>query len=124
MRTTINLLAALMLTACGNSIDNERTASVRVNGNCGMCKATIEEAALQEGVAMAEWDKKTRVALITFDSTRTTVDAVLARIAAAGYDSEKALASDTVYADLPHCCHYERTGKEIAPPKPGSGSTH
>ncbi len=124
MRTPIILLALLTLTACGNGIENERTTSVLVNGNCGMCKATIEEAALQEGVALAEWDKKTRVARITFDSTRTTADAVLSRIAAAGYDSEKALASDSVYADLPHCCHYERTGKDIAPPKPGSGSTH
>jgi copper chaperone CopZ len=117
------LLSAAVLAGCTN-IDNARTVEARINGNCGMCKATIEEAALQEGVAMAEWDKKTRVALITFDSTRTTVDAVLGRIAAAGYDNEKALAGDTVYGDLPHCCHYERTGKDIAQPKPGSGSTH
>lgn len=107
------------LVSC-SSIPNASTTEVMVNGNCGMCEETIEEAALVEGVAMADWDRATRKAKITFDSMTTSAAAVLQRIAQAGYDNEQFIATDEAYADRPICCQYERTGTTIAPPEPGN----
>lgn len=116
MRSISLLLSALvpaLLTSC-SSVKNPRTETVRINGNCGMCEATIEEAGLQKGLSEVDWDKVSRDAVVTYDSTRTTADAVLRRIAEAGYDNQAYLAPDAVYDKLPVCCHYERTGKRIA----------
>lgn len=116
-RTEIRLLFPLfgLLASC-SGIPNATTAEVMVNGNCSMCEETIEQAALQAGVSEANWDRKTRKATITFDSTRTSAGAVLQRIAHAGYDSEQFIATDAAYADRPMCCQYKRTGTAIAPP--------
>lgn len=118
------LLFPLMLTACGGSIKNARTDVVMINGNCNMCKETIESAALEKGMAEAEWNENTRQASITYDSTRTNKDAVLKRIALAGYDNENYLAPDNAYAQLPACCLYERTGKHIEQDPNGGGHHH
>ena len=68
-------------------VRNAVAVQVAVDGNCGMCKKTIEAAALIKREAMAEWDVDAKTATITYDSTRTDVDAVLKRIALAGYDN-------------------------------------
>lgn len=115
MRSIAFLIPAIVhavLSSC-SSVKNARTETVRINGNCGMCEATIEEAGLQKGLSEVDWDKVSRDAVITYDSTRTTADAVLRRIAEAGYDNQSYLAPDAVYDKLPMCCHYERTGRHI-----------
>lgn len=120
MRTSNILLITTMtaLAACTN-IPNAREADVMVNGNCEQCKETIEKAALTEGVSKADWDPETRHATIIYDSTKTSLNAVLQRIANAGYDSQAFVASDSAYNDLPECCQYERTGKTVNPPESG-----
>ena len=112
-------ICTALFNACGTSIDHARVETMMVNGNCGMCEETIEAAVPDDGLAQVDWDRKTRVAGVTFDSTRTTVDAVLKQIAQAGYDNQRWEAPDEVYEGLPHCCHYQRTGTLIAPPEPG-----
>ncbi|MBK8615479.1 MAG: DUF3347 domain-containing protein [Flavobacteriales bacterium] len=74
-----------------------------------MCEKTIEKVAYVKGEAEADWDVDAKTARITIDSTRTDVDAVLQRIAQAGYDNERYLAPDAAYAGLPGCCQYERS---------------
>ncbi|HRH68219.1 MAG TPA: DUF3347 domain-containing protein [Flavobacteriales bacterium] len=117
--------SALVLLSC-SGVKNARTETVRINGNCGMCEATIEEAGLQKGLSEVDWGKASRDAVITYDSTRTTADAVLRRIAEAGYDNQSYLAPDAVYDKLPMCCHYERTGKRISvnPDPDHKGGSH
>jgi copper chaperone CopZ len=112
------LASALVLSSCSN-IPNAREADVMINGNCEQCEETIEKAALQEGVSEADWDKETRHATITYDSTKTTVNAVLQRIANAGYDNQAFIASDSAYDGLPDCCQYKRTGNTVNPPQAG-----
>lgn len=94
-----------------SGMKNARTVTVHVNGDCGMCEPRIEKAAFVKGEAEADWDVDAKTARITYDSVRTDLDAVLKRIAHAGYDSEKFLAPDAAYAALPGCCQYERTDK-------------
>ena len=84
------------------------TKTVNVYGNCGMCEKTIEKAAFVDGVAEADWDKKTKQAVIRYDSSKTSVDEVLKRIAESGYDNESYRAPDKAYGKLPKCCRYER----------------
>ncbi len=107
-----SLSLAFLVTGCQAQVRNARTAAVTITGNCGMCEETIEKAAFVKGEATADWDKDTKRALITFDSARTSADAVLQRIAQAGYDNERYLAPDAAYAALPECCRYERTFKK------------
>ena len=79
-----------------------------------MCKETIETAAFKKKEAKAEWDKDTKIVSLTFDSTKTNADAILKRIAYAGYDNINFLAPDDVYAKLPECCQYDRPKREVA----------
>ncbi|MBK8227460.1 MAG: heavy-metal-associated domain-containing protein [Flavobacteriales bacterium] len=109
------LVLTLLLASC-STIPNAATTEVLVNGNCSMCEETIEEAGLKENVSEVDWDRTTRKATITFDSTETSAGVVLQRIAQAGYDNERFIATDEAYAARPMCCQYERTGKTIAPP--------
>lgn len=110
---TITLLTTLwlMLPGCSAQLKNAHTTTVRIDGDCPMCEKTIEKAAFVKGEAEADWDVDAKTARITIDTTRTDMDAVLQRIAHAGYDNERYLAPDAAYAALPGCCHYERSFK-------------
>ncbi|GGG84311.1 hypothetical protein GCM10007415_16820 [Parapedobacter pyrenivorans] len=92
-------------------IKDAETATVTIYGNCEMCKATIEEAGNVKREANVQWDQKTKVATLTYNSGKTDPDEILKRIALAGYDSENFLAPDDVYAKLPECCQYNRALK-------------
>jgi copper chaperone CopZ len=87
------------------------TANFWVAGACGMCETTIETAGNVKKVAKVDWDKDTKIAIITYDSMKTNQDEILKRIALAGYDSDKFLAPDDVYSKLHGCCQYERVTK-------------
>jgi len=107
------MMAFVMLfsTASFAQIKNSKTASLKVYGNCGMCQAKIEKAGTQKGISKTIWDEKTDMATITYDSKKTNIDAVLKKIALAGYDSDNFLAPDAAYNSLPGCCKYERVKK-------------
>ncbi len=132
MRTiTLSTALWLLLPGCSAQLKHAQTTTVRIDGDCPMCEKTIEKAAYAKGEAEADWDVDAKTARITFDSTRTTLDVVLQRIAHAGYDSERYLAPDAAYAALPGCCQYERNFKrkpqhalETAPGHDHAGHTH
>lgn len=95
-------------------INNATKATVKVYGNCSMCETSIEKAADKKKVSKADWNEQTKMAIITFDSKKTNLDAVLKKIALAGYDNLSFLAPDEAYNKLPGCCKYEREKKPIA----------
>lgn len=103
----------LSFTACNAQIKNAKTETVKIYGNCAMCKSTIEKAGNIKKVAQVDWNKDTKTAVLTYDSTKTNQDEILKRIALAGYDSDQFLAPDDVYAKLPECCQYERVNKTV-----------
>jgi copper chaperone CopZ len=123
---TITLLTALwlLLPGCSAQIKSAQTTTVRIDGDCPMCEKTIEKAAFVKGEAEADWDVDAKTARITHDSTKTDLDAVLQRIAHAGYDSERYLAPDVAYTALPGCCQYERTFQRKAMTTPSATSHH
>ncbi len=110
------IVIAVLLSSINSfaQVKNAKTETVKIYGNCGMCKATIEKAGNEKKVASVEWNKDTKMATLTYDSDKTNQDEILKRIALAGYDSEKFLAPDDVYAKLPGCCQYSRELKPVA----------
>ena len=88
---------------------NNKDISFGVRGNCGMCKKTIEKAALGvEGVSSAKWDREKKKINVSFDSSKTDELTIHKAIAASGYDTEKVNAPEEAYNSLPGCCLYDK----------------
>jgi len=115
---TLNLFLAIILVASvsGNlsaqtsakpSVQ-QKTETLKVWGNCGMCRDRIESTVKAVGAASASWDSKTKLLAVSYDPSKMSLDALSKKIAAVGHDTEKYKAPDDVYAKLPGCCHYER----------------
>ena len=104
-----NLLLSFLLIAF-TSLDSfgQNSSTIKVAGNCGMCKKTIEKAANIKGIVIVDWNKDTKMATLTYDSTKTNQTEILKKIALAGYDSEKIKAKKEDYDNLPGCCQYDR----------------
>jgi copper chaperone CopZ len=108
------LMLTIMLVSFTSSyaqIKNSKTDTAEVFGNCGMCKKTIEKAGTVNKESSVIWDKDTKIATITYDDKKTNKEAVLKKIALAGYDNASFLAPDDVYNNLPGCCQYDRVAK-------------
>jgi copper chaperone CopZ len=118
MKSVKIFLAVLIMTAFGTSLSAQvqessqssgiKTESIKVWGNCIMCKDRIEKAVKAEGASDATWDSKTKLLAVTFDTKKTSIDALSKKLASVGHDTEKYKAPDDVYSKLPGCCHYER----------------
>lgn len=104
----------LSISTCFAEIKNAKVETVHIYGNCSICKKTIESAANVKDVVQIEWNKDTKMAVLTYDEKKTNQEEILKRIGLAGYDSDKFLAPDNVYAKLETCCQYDRTGKVVA----------
>ncbi len=85
-----------------------KTETIKVSGNCGMCKDRIEAAAKVDGVSKADWNKDTKLLTLVYNPAKVKSDDVQKKVAAVGHDTEKYKADDKVYAKLPGCCKYER----------------
>jgi len=82
--------------------------SFGVRGNCGMCKTTIEKAALSvDGVEEASWSITSKILDV---KTANNLDSIKIHeaVANSGYDTELILAVDENYNNLPGCCQYNR----------------
>lgn len=115
MKKILSAMAVVLFstTASYAQIKNAKTETVKVYGNCGMCKTTIEKAANKKKISKADWNVDSKMATITYDSRKTKLDAVLKNIALAGYDNQSFLAPDAAYNKLPGCCKYDREKKQI-----------
>mgnify|MGYP001302391624 CR=1 FL=1 len=84
------------------------TEKFKVLGNCGMCKARIEQALKVEGVRYAVWDQETKIVTVKFNPKVVTLDELHQKCADVGHDTDKVRAKDEVYANLHSCCLYDR----------------
>jgi mercuric ion binding protein len=118
---TIKILLAIMIaiistqSANAQSDKTERTVgiktqTIKVYGECGMCKKRIEKAAWTvEGVKSARWNEDTKVLTLKYSVfKKEAADNVQKKIAAVGYDTEKYSADGAAYQKLPDCCQYQR----------------
>lgn len=103
--------AFIWLASCDAQMNHAKTVSVKIYGNCGMCKKNIETAGNIHNIVNVTWDQVSKMASITYDSTKSNPDEILQRIANAGYDSDSFSAPDEIYNNLHRCCQYKRPGK-------------
>lgn len=87
---------------------SSNSENIKVWGNCGMCKKTIETAAKSAGASKASWNDETQILAVSYKGKKTSSDKIQQAIAAAGYDTEKFSADDKVYDNLHGCCKYDR----------------
>ena len=116
MKTIKIILVALIATLLGfnsyaqmqdhSKMASTKTETLKVSGNCDLCKARIEKAAKLDGVSKAEWNTKSKILAVTFDPAKTNMDLIGKKVAAAGHDNEKVKADEKSYSSLPGCCKY------------------
>lgn len=104
-----------MLMSCGNAEttnDSLAKAEFMVYGNCGMCEKTIEASLNgQDGIDNADWDRETKMMVVSYDAKVMNEDEIKEKIASVGYDTDSHRAGESVYDALPGCCQYERPEK-------------
>lgn len=89
-----------------------KTEKFKVWGNCEKCKVTIENASNLVGVSKKNWDIESKLMVVTFDTTKVSLDRIQESIAKSGYDNDKYFGDDYAYAKLATCCQYERKSYE------------
>ncbi len=120
---SLGIIAAFAFTSCKSETKTDSRIAVNtaivlnsetvditfgVRGNCGMCKTTIEKAALSvEGVGSADWDRDNKSINVSFTDSKTNANAIHEAIAASGYDTEKVAGNLGAYENLPGCCKYD-----------------
>lgn len=113
----------------GTAIAQKSTKSedIKVWGNCGMCKKTIETAATKAGASKASWSEESKVLSVTFNEKKTDATKIQEAVAASGYDTEAVTAPTEAYNKLHGCCQYERKSATASTEKKatcGSDCTH
>ena len=108
MKTKLVLILAIIFSTFAVAKEKKE---IKVSGNCGMCKKTIESSLKIKEVYNAKWDKKTKILTVVFDEKKITADSLEQRVAAVGYDTENYKAKDEVYSELPQCCLYREVSE-------------
>ena len=106
------LIAALVASASVVwAQSNQKTDTIKVFGECGMCKNRIEKAIKVDGISSAVWSEDTKLLTVSYDSAIISNEDIQKKIAAVGHDTEKYKTPDEVYKKLPGCCKYDRKKK-------------
>lgn len=92
------------------SLSAVKTDTIQIWGNCESCQARIEKAAKSAGAEMASWNSETKLLVISYDDTKTSIKQIEKAIAKKGHDTPIFSANDADYKRLPACCQYERKG--------------
>lgn len=82
--------------------------TIKVWGNCDMCKETIEGAAKKAGASTADWNEDSKELKVSYDLKKTSSEKIQKKIAKAGYDTRDFTASGKAYNALHGCCKYDR----------------
>ncbi len=86
-----------------------KSETLKVAGECGMCKKKIETAAKSAGATYAVWDEDSKELKVKYNSKSSNAAKIQESIAAVGYDTESFKATEESYNNLHSCCKYDRT---------------
>lgn len=112
---TLSLFAAILcsiFTINTATAQNTKSETIKVWGNCGMCKTTIEKAAKTAGAKTANWNEDSKELQVTYAVKKTSSTKIQEAVANSGYDTQDFTAVKSAYDNLPGCCKYDR--KEAA----------
>jgi periplasmic mercuric ion binding protein len=85
-----------------------KNETVKVWGNCGMCKEKIEKAVKSAGAAKANWNEESKVLQVSYNTGKSSLAKIQEAIAKTGYDTQDFTADTKAYDKLHGCCQYER----------------
>lgn len=109
---TLNIYAALLFSIFAVNSSFAQTVTkketIKVWGNCGMCKAVIEKSSKKAGATAAIWNEDSKILKVTYATNKSSNEKIQKAIAAAGYDTQDFTGNDKAYENLPGCCHYDR----------------
>jgi mercuric ion binding protein len=108
---TITLFAAIIISIFSINTSTAQTAkteTIKVWGNCGMCKTTIEKAAKKAGAKTASWNEDSKELKVTYAESKTSSAKIQESIAKSGYDTQDYTAVKSAYDNLHGCCKYDR----------------
>lgn len=106
---TLLIIIAFLCSINGHAQSTVKTGTISVKGNCDQCKERIENAADIKGVKTCVWNEKTKVAILVFDTKKTTLELIEKAIAKAGHETFTQKVDDKAYNALPDCCKYKST---------------
>lgn len=108
----LNIYAALLFSIFATNLSfaqsTTKNENIKVWGNCGMCKNTIEKAAKAGGATVADWNEKTKFLNVSYNPSISNSDRIQKAIAISGYDTQNFKADDKGYNKLMSCCKYAR----------------
>lgn len=99
-------ILAITISSVSYAGNATKTETIKVSGQCELCKARIEKTAKVEGVTKAVWSDKTKMLTLVYNPMKVKSDDIQKRIAAVGHDTPKYKATDKAYNALPGCCKY------------------
>ncbi len=102
------MLSILFVSISLFNFAQSKTDTIKVWGNCEMCKSKIEKAAMAAGTESAEWSEKTKQLVVSYDASKTSTLDIQKKIASAGYDTQDVKAAEGAYKKLDKCCQYKR----------------
>ncbi len=108
---TITLFAAILFSIFSintSTAQITKTETIKVWGNCGMCKTTIEKAAKKAGAKTANWNEDSKELKVTYAVKKTSSAKIQEAIAKTGYDTQDFTAVNSAYDNLHGCCKYDR----------------
>jgi periplasmic mercuric ion binding protein len=108
---TISLICALFLFSGVGAIAQKSSVkkeTIKVWGNCGMCKTTIEKAAKKAGAVKASWSEESHILNVSYNPAKTSGKKIQQAVAQSGYDTQDFTADDKAYDGLHGCCKYDR----------------
>ena len=108
---TLSLFAAILFSIFSINTSTAQTAkseTIKVWGNCGMCKTTIEKAAKKGGAKSADWNEDSKELKVTYAVSKTSSAKIQGAIAKSGYDTQDFTAVKSAYDNLHGCCKYDR----------------
>ncbi len=114
---TLNFYAALLFSIFAINISFAQAVvkkeSIKVRGNCGMCKKTIEKAAKTAGATYANWNEDSKELKFSYAVKKTSATKIQQSIANAGYDTQDFTGDDAAYNKLHGCCQYDRKSASV-----------
>jgi periplasmic mercuric ion binding protein len=112
---TLSLCAVILFSVFSTTSIQAQTSikkeTLKVWGNCGMCKKTIEKSAITAGAKTASWNEETHQLKVAYSPAKTSAEKIQKAVAASGYDTQDFVANDKAYDNLHSCCQYERKDK-------------
>ena len=108
MKIITLILAVVFAAAMTSDIyagNNEKVTVSVPTIQCGTCKKNITTALKNiDGVSKVQVDMKNKTAAVTFDDSKTNLEAIENAITSAGYDANDKKADPEAYDKLDDCC--------------------